>query len=625
MKFESGVITLALMSAIAVEGMSIRGNTKQANKLLAFSRRLEDSGDEGESGDSGDSGESGDENNQESGDENNEESMDDEQRATYFLKDYSIKLLSCIQGQQVVNYENGEMESSTVVFRLCPSDSCDSSASIFGCDDGYGDYVVGIDTFLDAYMESQSDNNDDRYGNPMITYNQWGQEFDASEYLECSEYRQDDEEQQYYQQQQNYQGYYNGNGGGNQNMYYGNNNKDGDFNFFIGPGCSENGTSIALQMYMDDECTYSFEVEFSAFAPAWETLPFSDGGLVSMDCVSCYGADNDNNMEVSEMCIQEFQSSVARCEESMETDNYYHYSSTGGCDYVDSLLTSAYGNLTVDGTNSVVNNTLSAVKTTVSTAAKEVSTRFMDTMSTKEARAFIAGMVIFGLSFLIGVSFIGCLCVKKRRQRRVLKKKKASTLLPSGSDDSSSSQDDDLSIKKRRSSVVSLVRSSTNTIKESVSAAATGTKVAVVTAAAATVAAVTRSATKDEKDDDSTASIGYNNMEDATIGNGSYKAPESAPSYESTNTVEEIGTTETSDVAPAEAEPTDAERVTTPAAAVDTTPTPEASSAPVDVVQSKNSVTASEVTEKTRGSRFLSKMDKHLKKKLSVNSLSKKK
>merc|ERR1712194_422745 len=102
--------------------------------------------------------------------------------------------------------------------------------------------------------------------------------------------------------------------------------------------------------------------------------------------------------------------------------------------------------------------------------------------------------------------------------------------------------------------------------------------------------------------------------EDATIGSGSYKAPESAPSYESTirvNRVEEIGTTETSDVAPAEAEPTDAERVTMPAAAVDTTPTPEASSAPVDVVLSKNSVTASEVTEKTRGSRFLSKMDKH--------------
>jgi hypothetical protein len=505
------------MGGIAVDGMSIRGNTKHANKLMTFSRRL-NSGD---------------------GDD-----MDDEERASYFLKDYSIKLLSCIQGEQAINYENGEVESSTVVYRLCPSDSCDSTASVLGCDEGYGDYAVGIDSFLEAYREGQRDEHEEEgeegeeSNNPMIVYNQYGQEFDASEYMECSEYRQEEGEEENEgedegdEQQQNYQQAYN---------YY------QDMQFFIGPGCSADGKSIALHTYMDEDCTYMFEGNFSQISPQWESLPFSDGGLVSMDCVACYGAkddehedenedeDGEDNMEVSEMCQQEFQSSFVRCEQTMN-DTYYHYTSSAGCDYVDSLLVSVYGNMTVDDEDK--HSALDTVKTAVSGASKS----FMDTMSTEEARAFIAGMVVFALSFLVGVGFITCLCVKKRRQRKVLKKK---LLDDSGSEDESS-------VTKRHSSIAALVRSSTNSIKESVVAAATGTKVAVATAAAATVAAVTN--TKDE--DDATVKSEYNNMEDA---------PEPA-SEETPATTEE----------------------TSPAVA----------------------------TEKKGG--FLSKMDKHLKKKLSL-------
>ena len=423
MKFASSVIALALASGVVVNGMSIRGNTRHANKLIASARRLEEG-----SGDSGDGEESGD-----SGDEEESEDSGDSGDAVeeMSLTDYSITLLTCISGEQVTNDEDGESESSSVVFRLCPSSSCNMTTTLLGCDDGYGDYVVGIDTFLQVYMESQGEeesqdeeeNDEDneeenyqQYDNPMIKYNKWGQAFDASQYMECAAF----------EQQQ----------GGN-NYYR-------DMQFYIGPGCSADGSSIALHTYMDDACTTSFDGNFTLISAGWESLPFSDGGIVSMECVSCATVDEDYNVEVNEMCEQEYGSSVAQCDNT----------TSDGCDYVDYLLYQAYGNLTDSGSV----DRLAGVKDAVS----QVSTKFMDTMSTKEARAFIAAMVIFALSFAAGLTFISCLCVKKRREGKTLKK--ASQALLSGSDDEDETP-------KRRSSVVSLVRASTNQLKEQVSAA----------------------------------------------------------------------------------------------------------------------------------------------------------
>jgi len=697
MKFTFGILAIALAGSVAVDGMSIRGNTKHANKLLAFSRRLEDSDD---SGDSEESGDSDDEN--ENNDDDEWADMSNEERTTYFMKDFSIKLLSCIQGEQVINYQDGDTEGSTVVFRLCPVDSCDSSgSSILGCDEGYGDYAVGINTFIQAYLGSQEDNDDDSYGNSLITYNQWGQEFDATEYFECAEFEQEENEggqQQYYQQQYTQGQYQYGNG--NQNMYYnGQNYNEQNGQIYIGPGCTEDGLDIALHTYLDEECTYSFDSEFSLISPGWADLPFSDGGLISMDCVSCSELDENYNVAVSQICQQEFLSSFSRCEQTMESDGYYHYTTTSGCDYIDSLVTSVYGNITT--TNSVFNNTaLDNVKNVVSNTAKEVSTRFMDTLSTREARLFIAGMVIFGLSFFIGVSFIGCLCVKKNRRRRRLKKQSEKELLPSGSDEDSSPSSFDKepappsSIKKRRSSVVSLVRSGTNNLKQSVKAVATGTKAIAATAAAAAVAVVSKNSKKDEEDD--TVTSEYKNMEEATSSltnpdqSGSYNAPESGPapaavqsgedrtedaSYtvsvtsehpaQSGSFVDEIEkpavvepasslpATEEATPAhestvsvtaehpaqsgsfvheieePAVAEPAVAEpAVAEPASSLPATEeaTPAHESSPTEVfVPTENSVTASEQTEKTKGNRFLSKMDKHLSKKMPFKSMLKKK
>lgn len=98
-------------------------------------------------------------------------------------------------------------------------------------------------------------------------------------------------------------------------------------------------------------------------------------------------------------------------------------------------------------------------------SVSNIQTNFMDSMSTKETRVFIAVMSIFGLSIIAGLSLIAYLLATKRSKQRALRKEKE--LLPSHFDEEKPAA-------KRRSSVVALVRSSTNTIRESVSAALSG-------------------------------------------------------------------------------------------------------------------------------------------------------
>ena len=104
-------------------------------------------------------------------------------RENWWLGDYSIKLVSCMAGEQSINYEKGQVESSTVIFRLCPINSC-SDNSALGCSEGYADYAVGINTFAEAYVESIRDN----YSMQQQQYYQYGYEFKVEEYVrECRE------------------------------------------------------------------------------------------------------------------------------------------------------------------------------------------------------------------------------------------------------------------------------------------------------------------------------------------------------------------------------------------------------------------------------------------------------
>jgi hypothetical protein len=135
-------------------------------------------------------------------------------KENWWLADYSIKMISCLAGEQSVNYERGQVESSTVVFRLCPAKSC-SSNSTMGCDAGYGDYAVGINTFAEAFVESVRDN---------------------------YQYYQINQMQEYFRECKALEG---GGGGGGGNYYY-----SGGYTY-IGPACSADGKNIRLATFSD--------------------------------------------------------------------------------------------------------------------------------------------------------------------------------------------------------------------------------------------------------------------------------------------------------------------------------------------------------------------------------------
>jgi len=516
MKFTSRVISFIAAGVAAVDAnMSIPGNAKSATKLMTFSRRLEQQNNNGNNQYGGNyQNQNQNANNYQGGYGNNGQNNggqnqnyqnyqnggqggygDGEEESLTFLNNYSIKLLSCIQGEQIVNYEDGETEPSTVVFRLCPANTCDMNSEM-GCDSGFGDYAVGITTFLEAYMESQEDNdNQDGYSNSLLAYNSYGQEFDASEYLECAQYEAEEEAdqdynyyqynnnngQQYENQQynnNNYQGgYQNGqnqnqngqqqqNANGQYNNYNGNYNNGGggrrerrqrrvqnnnynyyaDVDIYIGPGCSEDGKSIGLNLFMDDECSYDASgISFADLAYGWDSLPFSSN-LISLNCKACYGPDEDYNYELSELCTETYSASVSSCEQNMTTYSYYGQKNNG-CGYVESLVQAVYGNANDDD-----------IYGDGASATTSLSESFMATLSTGEARAFIACMVIFCIAAIGGTALWGYMNNKKKRAQALA----AGKLMDDGDYEPPTTieETDEFGnpLVKRKSSVVALVK-----------------------------------------------------------------------------------------------------------------------------------------------------------------------
>ena len=122
MKFSTAVILSSLSSVAAMD--SIRGGVA-AQKLLSQARRLDQNQQQGE--------------------------FD-------YLGQYTLKMIHCASGETVYNQEDGMYDSNAVVVRLCPSENGCSDDATKGCKEGYGDFVVGLNSYVQAFMEDQRDN-----------------------------------------------------------------------------------------------------------------------------------------------------------------------------------------------------------------------------------------------------------------------------------------------------------------------------------------------------------------------------------------------------------------------------------------------------------------------------------
>ena len=111
-----------------------------------------------------------------------------------FLRNYSIHVLSCLDGEMVRNTVNDEdadedentqdasYDDSAVLFRLCPTTTCDPNGATTqrGCEDGYMAIMsLGCTRFwpcTGTRCQTNSKNDDDDY-NPMMAYNRYGASF----------------------------------------------------------------------------------------------------------------------------------------------------------------------------------------------------------------------------------------------------------------------------------------------------------------------------------------------------------------------------------------------------------------------------------------------------------------
>lgn len=237
-------------------------------------------------------------------------------KEAWFLADYSLKMISCLPNEQSVNYERGEVESSTVIFRLCPKDTCTSSdgSDTLGCDSGFGDFAIGINTFVQAYTESVKDN----YNSNMQFYSYSYGEFNVEEYTrECKLFEGDEGE---------------GANNNNYNMY---NNYS-----YIGVACTEDGKDIRLASFSDQYCAQESTTSFASSHNGME-LPYASGGLVPDTCMNCITTNENYEYEITEMCRSTYEDATSRCEQNMESYNSYYGQDTRGCEYIESKLPSS--------------------------------------------------------------------------------------------------------------------------------------------------------------------------------------------------------------------------------------------------------------------------------------------
>lgn len=295
------------------------------------------------------------------------EQNDDEIDFTW-VAGYSIKF----QGCHHISQWNAEAEGDEDVkiatkrlvrFRLCPTDYC-TKADAGGCDSGYGDYIIDMNTYLEAYFQAVENNQqymceymekmscgcddddakDDGWDEEMCLWDCYaaagmaeicmdknpynddeqdqGEQFEVREYVECAEAK------------------------------FENNNNNGrkleqeEAQYFVGPYCAEQGGAIYLGLFTDDVCTvfaddYGGASTYKTLSYG-EVLPYSSSSVVGKECLSCkepeeIDENNDGNDaadedEVVEMCEQIY-ATAGKCESNLGIDD----PNNAACNYMEGI------------------------------------------------------------------------------------------------------------------------------------------------------------------------------------------------------------------------------------------------------------------------------------------------
>ena len=258
----------------------------------------------------------------------------------YFLQNYALKFQGCHHVQQWnPNADDEEdvriMTKRLVRFRLCPSNDCNADTT--GCTSHYGDYVVDMNTFVDAYLTVAANNGAQNMCNQYINtckgtcgnngdciqqclqsygaencYNNNNRElannFDIMDYVDCA---------QFDMRRRELANNNNNNNNANANYYQ-------DTNYYIGPYCADQGGEIHLGVFTDDTCTsFASGGESRFYSTMGFKLPYSDTSMVSQVCMSCAYGD---------LCSTVYPLS-GKCETRMSID----YPNESSCSYIEGI------------------------------------------------------------------------------------------------------------------------------------------------------------------------------------------------------------------------------------------------------------------------------------------------
>lgn len=276
-----------------------------------------------------------------------------------WVADYSIKFQGCHHISQWNEEADGEEDvriatKRLVRFRLCPSNTC-TLQNAGGCSAGYGDYVLDMNVFLEAYVESVNEYNEARCEYLENTCG-CGNDGDNEEYClyDCYVAHGMEEICAEYNPYNNN----NGNDGQNEEAFelegytecaqanFGNRRQLNDgYEYYIGPYCAEQGGAIYLGLFTDDTCT-TFADDYGGqeayYRMSGKELPFGNTNVISLDCYSCMepeaqynydGNDNQDADNVNEMCEQIY-SQAGKCEVEI---NQYGANNYNACSYIQGI------------------------------------------------------------------------------------------------------------------------------------------------------------------------------------------------------------------------------------------------------------------------------------------------
>jgi hypothetical protein len=280
-----------------------------------------------------------------------------------WVADYSIKFQGCHHisqwNEEADDAEDVRIATKRLVrFRLCPTNTC-TLQNAGGCNSGYGDYVIDMNVFLDAYVESVEQYNEARC---EYLQNSCGCDNDNGDYCLYDCYVAHGMES-ICAEENPYANNGNGNNNNNNNnafelanyvecaqAEFGNNNNnrqlnDGGYAYYIGPYCAEQGGAIYLGMFTDDTCT-TFADEYGGqeayYRMSGTELPYGNSNVISMDCYSCLepeaqynydGNDNQDGDNVNEMCEAIYQQ-AGKCETEL---GQYYAQNYNACSYIQGI------------------------------------------------------------------------------------------------------------------------------------------------------------------------------------------------------------------------------------------------------------------------------------------------